>query len=653
MNEKIGLITRLRNIAAVVLIAAAAVSASIISASYAGPAQQALLMTNGCTPGYATPAPVQGNSAAGATASPTVSITFTGSQRAGDLNVIAIGWLGTTNTVTAVSDSNGNNYFLVPSLTVVSGVSSQVVYYAPNIASGSNTVTVTFSASMTTIDLRIEEYSGIASSGALDTSASGESTTGTTIVTSAATTRQSSELLVGAVLQWQRSAPTPTGGYTNRVASANGNTIEDRVVTNTGSYTASATQSNSGWWIINMAAFKAAVSGCAASSSSSSGGSSSSGSSSSSSSGGSSSGGTTLLTYLNSLRGSGKVLSGQWADHFAGAAGGTYGNFLDQFLPASGATPANITVNDHSSGNTGKAPAILGVSFNSAGSCGSAQTLAQGIATANGQMAAGGIVMVLWGIPDPAQYPNCVFSGVGSGTTFPGVITPGNAYYNTYMYGHGCTAASPCGGVWALGQALLSVTPGHKMLTHILAESDLAQGSEWWGTNGVNNTSSSPRGPNNADYVALYKQTEDYLTALGVTNLLWVYSVNNFGGAFSQNDPGTTYAPVYSVDLYGPTTQAGVISDMNNSAVGYTYGQSRGGPVISAEQGVFSYNNSAVATFTYDNSIWDQAIQGGSTISNYVGGLTWNQNWCLNCQLGAANYMNNTIPRSAVPPLVN
>jgi hypothetical protein len=333
---------------------------------------------------------------------------------------------------------------------------------------------------------------------------------------------------------------------------------------------------------------------------------------------------------------------------------------LDQLLPASGATPANITVNDHSSGNTGEAPAILGVQIPDAiGACGGGATVTQAVNVINGQLAAGGIVEVSFASPSPTQLNS---SGAcnwgGNATEFPAVITPGNAAYNTYMYGEGCTSSSPCGGVWSLAQALSQITSGHHVVLRILHEGNLCQSSWWWGTCGLGTGGTGTA--SNANYVTLFKQVINYLRSLGVSNIDVEYNFNNYSGAYSQNDPGAYNAStnpggrnLIGGDLYGPTTVAGVESDLSNSSVGFTYAQTQGVPVLLGEAGVYSSTNSSVATFTYNNNIWVNAIQAGSGITNLVGAVIWCQNWCLDCQLSAAGLMSNTITRGQLPVITN
>lgn len=60
----------------------------------------------------ATPAFVQVNSAAPQAVESSVPVTFGSAQKAGDLNVILVGWNDTTSSVSSVTDSLGNTYTL-------------------------------------------------------------------------------------------------------------------------------------------------------------------------------------------------------------------------------------------------------------------------------------------------------------------------------------------------------------------------------------------------------------------------------------------------------------------------------------------------------------------------------------------------------------
>jgi hypothetical protein len=91
---------------------------------------------------------VQGNYATPQTPQTTVNVTFSAAQAADDLNVVVVGWSDSTATVISVTDSSGNSYARAVGPTVQSGIASQSIYYAKNMASaaaGANTVTIAFS----------------------------------------------------------------------------------------------------------------------------------------------------------------------------------------------------------------------------------------------------------------------------------------------------------------------------------------------------------------------------------------------------------------------------------------------------------------------------------------------------------------------------
>ena len=596
---------------------------------------------------YQTPNCLQSNSAHSASAS-SLTTTYASAQLAGDLNVVAVAWNASTGSISSVVDTKGNSYSVASPIVTNAGNASQAIYAAPNIAAalaGANAITVTLSGTESFVDIRAAECSGIASITPFDVQASGSGSS-TAPATAAVTTNQPGEMLFGAAYV-QGAVTGPGSGYTTLITSAGNNTIESRNVAGVGSYTASATQAPTGWWVANLATFRAAPitpGSSSSSSSSSSGGGSSSGSSSS----GGSSGGVTLLSYLNSLRGSGTVLSGQHNDAWAGAAGGTYGNLLDIYSNSGSAS--TITISNCTSGNgsggctssftdTGKAPAIMGVWLNSPGSQASylsSATSAQTLAAANGNMDAGGIVLVNWMPPSPTGG-----GGLGpNGNEFPAVITPGTAAYACYMYGCGATSSSPTGGVWGQAQAMLQL---HRTaMIRILPENN--GGWFWWGTGG----SVTP-----AQFIALFQQTVTYMRSLGVTAVFF-YIPNYFSGNYSQDDPGPSYRDGAGLDFYPSSgapisglTTATMVSDLSNSGSGMPYVQGLGIPLIFGEFGATS-NNGALVLYTVDMSQYGvNGIQSG--FSNFVGGVNWDQNQYLNGQLNAAGYLNNTVIRSAVP----
>jgi hypothetical protein len=185
-----------------------------------------------------------------------VSMAYSNTQVAGDLNVVVVGWNDAVSTITSVTDSAGNTYQPAAALLRTGSGSggsalSQAIYYASNITGGANTVTVTFNQAARSIDIRILEYGGVSM---LDVNA-GQSGSSSTASCGPVTTTSAKELIVAADMG---TSPTtgPGSGFTARILSTGGNIAEDEIVGTTGSYSATAPLSATGTWIMQMATFK-------------------------------------------------------------------------------------------------------------------------------------------------------------------------------------------------------------------------------------------------------------------------------------------------------------------------------------------------------------------------------------------------------------
>ncbi len=118
-------------------------------------------------------------------------------------------------------------------------------------------MTVTFNTTVKFPDVRIVEYSGISTSAPLDV-AVGASGSGTAVSSGAVTTSNANDLLVGANFIGAGFGAVGTG-YTKRLLTTpDGDLVEDQVVAATGSYSASSTQTPTSWWVMQLAAFRAA-----------------------------------------------------------------------------------------------------------------------------------------------------------------------------------------------------------------------------------------------------------------------------------------------------------------------------------------------------------------------------------------------------------
>ncbi len=203
---------------------------------------------------------IQSNYADPQSSAARVSITYGLQQAAGDLNVVVVGWADTSTNVGSVTDTSGNVYTLAAGPTQQPGFLTQSIYYAKNIAAAAtngNTVTVTFSAAASFPDVRILEYSGADLNNPLDVMVAG---TGTSSPTSSGplATNNPNDLLFGATTVWTSNTGAGTGYALRILSQPDHDLVEDQMVTQTGSYTATAPLNNAGPWIMHLIAFKAA-----------------------------------------------------------------------------------------------------------------------------------------------------------------------------------------------------------------------------------------------------------------------------------------------------------------------------------------------------------------------------------------------------------
>ena len=185
-----------------------------------------------------------------------VAVTYPVTQTAGNLNIVVVGWDDTASSVNTVADSRGNNYVLAVGPVTGSG-GRESIYYAKNIVAGSNTVTVTFTNAAVYVDLRILEYSGLDTANPLDPTATAQAIgSGTSANSGSATTTSANELIIGAGKTSGRFTAAGTGFTSRIITSPDGDIAEDRIVTSTGSYNATAPVTSSNW-VMQLVAFRA------------------------------------------------------------------------------------------------------------------------------------------------------------------------------------------------------------------------------------------------------------------------------------------------------------------------------------------------------------------------------------------------------------
>lgn len=178
------------------------------------------------------------------------TLTFNSNIGSGHLNIVGIRQ-GGSSTVT-VTDNLGNTY--TQSKTTANGDHTDYIYYAKNTTAGACTVTVTFNSSAT-MRWAIAEYSGPSTSSPEDvkTDATGSSTTASS---GNVTTSANDEVLIGFASVSGASTFTANNSFTVRETVNSKIALADRIVTSSGTYSASFTLGTSGDWICEIVTYK-------------------------------------------------------------------------------------------------------------------------------------------------------------------------------------------------------------------------------------------------------------------------------------------------------------------------------------------------------------------------------------------------------------
>ncbi len=194
------------------------------------------------------------------------SAAFGSSTTSGNLIVVTVSDDGgTLGGITSVTDSKSNTYTKVPN--EFDGASTVSVWYAKNITGGaSHTITVNYNTSITFASTCVaQEFSGVDTTAPLDvyTSTGGTGTSTTSGATG--TTAQNDELVIGSLAFFGATTTVTLGsGYTNLGTTHQTNAgvgMESKVVSSTGTQTATFTLGLSRGWSTAVTTFKAASTG--------------------------------------------------------------------------------------------------------------------------------------------------------------------------------------------------------------------------------------------------------------------------------------------------------------------------------------------------------------------------------------------------------
>jgi hypothetical protein len=196
------------------------------------------------------------------TSGTSVSLGYATDFAAGDFLWCAVAWNPSTVTAT-VSDSRNGAWTAVGSPQTGAGALANYrlqMFYRENsaAAAGNRTVTATFSASANPRGIVIAEFSGVATSASLDTSAY-QSVNSNGITAPSITTTNANDVLIAAALAGVGIvSPYVGGGYTALATQWGSNhAAEYQVVSAAGAYTPNFVESQTQDNVVGIAAFKA------------------------------------------------------------------------------------------------------------------------------------------------------------------------------------------------------------------------------------------------------------------------------------------------------------------------------------------------------------------------------------------------------------
>jgi hypothetical protein len=210
-----------------------------------------------------TPALVQSTGAVETAATTALTSTFAAPTTSGDLLVLSASeYNGATNHITSVTDSAGNTWSRIGSYYSSGHNSNGELWYVAD-ALPATTVTV-HNGSAAFVSATVQEYSGIATTNALDTSAGAAAgTTSTSASSGSVTTSVATELVVGFVAGHANAEAMAVNGpgFTALTQQTTTGSIASvasgyQVLTAPGSATFTATFPTAMWWSAGVAVFR-------------------------------------------------------------------------------------------------------------------------------------------------------------------------------------------------------------------------------------------------------------------------------------------------------------------------------------------------------------------------------------------------------------
>ena len=200
----------------------------------------------------------------GGTSSTTVAVTLTGPIGSGHMVCVSVGWAGSSgaDTITGITDDKGNTYTLVDHLhDSTDGYDWQSAYML-NVTNGAQTITATISTSRSFATILVDEFSGVATSSAIDGHHINNQVTlaaGTNSVTSTAiTTTANGDLVYGSAVNITGGGTESAGtGFTLAQHTSGAFITEYQAQPTAGSIASTFTSTATSSWLTYVMAFKA------------------------------------------------------------------------------------------------------------------------------------------------------------------------------------------------------------------------------------------------------------------------------------------------------------------------------------------------------------------------------------------------------------
>ena len=210
------------------------------------------------SPAAAAIAFVQSDQFSAAGGGTTAALAFTSNNAAGNFIAVAVSWLGTDVVPTCADSANGAYTEAGTHLFDAGSGEGLGVFYRHNIAAGANTVTCQLTDSQSFRTLLIHEYSGVATSAALDdTTGLNSAGSGTTATTAALTCSVNGCLLFGALANHTSGTIAAGTDFTEREEdTGNWRASEDFTQTTAASHAATWTVGNNDDYTARLALFK-------------------------------------------------------------------------------------------------------------------------------------------------------------------------------------------------------------------------------------------------------------------------------------------------------------------------------------------------------------------------------------------------------------